>query len=141
MDKGIRLELLWHDVDVFEIRLVAWNGLFGGGADVYLAIGSLKERAEKLDGFPRSPADNREVIFGAFGPEYAGGAVSLRFFCGDGAGHAYVDLKIESDSQSGRMVQSVAMSLSIEPAAVDLFVDELRRLEDEKKGTARLGAV
>jgi hypothetical protein len=33
------------------------------------------------------------------------------------------------------------MSIRIEPAAVDSFVDELRRLDEERLGTAYLRAV
>jgi len=68
MDTGIRLEFLWNDADIVEVRLSAWNGLFGGSANIYAAIGGLSESAQKLKGFPRNPSDKRILEFGAFAP-------------------------------------------------------------------------
>jgi hypothetical protein len=141
VNKGFQLDVKWHDKDLLEVRITAWNGAFGGEADVYLSIGGLGETAEKLSGFPRNPTDKREVIFGHFGPGQAGGAGGMRFYCADGAGHAYVESKIESDGQVAGITQSVVLSLLIEPAALDSFVEDLRRLDAEKTGTAYLCAV
>lgn len=141
MYKGFEFDVKWHDSDVLEVGIAAWNGGFGGTADVYVAIGGLGEMAEKLKGFPRGVTDSREVVLGAFGPEWAGGAVSMRFHCVDGAGHTYVESRIESKSQKAGITQSVLLILPIEPAALDSFVEDLRRLEAEKTGTAHLRAV
>ncbi len=140
MNKGFQVDVKWNDNDLHEVRIAAWNGAFGGAADVYLPIGGLRETAQKLEGFPRSAIDNREVVFGNFGRKWAGGALSMRFYCADGAGHAYVESKIESDDQVAGVTQSVVLSLFIEPAALDSFVEDLRRLEAEKTGTAYLCA-
>jgi len=140
MNKGVKLEVKWHDADVVEVRITAWNGAFGGTVDVYTGIGGLGEAAEKLEGFPRSSSDNREVVLGHFGQEWAGGAVSMRFYCADGAGHAYLESRMESDGQVAGVTQSVVLSLHIEAAALDSFVEDLRRLEAEKIGTASLRA-
>jgi hypothetical protein len=140
MDKGFQFDVNWHDNDVLDVRVGAWNGAFGGTVDVYVAIGGLREAAETLDGFPRSAADKREVVFGQFGREWAGGAVSMRFYCADEAGHAYVESRMESDGQVAGITQSTVLVLRIEPAALDSFVEDLRRLETKKTGTASLRA-
>jgi hypothetical protein len=140
LNRGFELNVKWYDADLLEVGIAAWNGAFGGAADVYLSIGRLREIAEELEGFPRSPADKREVLFGRFGQEWAGGAVSMRFYCADRAGHAYVESKIESDRRIAGVTQSVVLSLGIEPAALDSFVEDLRRLDIEKTGSARLCA-
>jgi hypothetical protein len=77
MDIGFRFEVRWNDEDVFKVRVTAWNGAFGGSADAYVPIGGLTEAAAKLEGFPRQPSDIRELQFGAFGPEWAGGAANM----------------------------------------------------------------
>jgi hypothetical protein len=141
MNKGFQLDVKWHDNDLLEVRITAWNGAFGGAADVYLPIGGLRETAEKLSGFPRNPTDKREVLFGRFGPVQAGGAVGMRFYGADGAGHTYVESKIESDNQIAGVNESVVLSILIEPAALDSFVEDLRRLDAEKTGAACLCAV
>jgi hypothetical protein len=141
MDKGFQFDVKWHDNHVVEVHVTAWNGAFGGAANVYVAIGRLKETAEKLEGFPRSPRDSREVVLGRFGPEWGGGAISMRFYCPDGAGHAYVESRIESERAIAGITQSIALVLGIEPAALDSLVKDLRRLEAEKTGTAHLRTI
>ncbi len=141
MDIGFRFEVIYKDSYLLEVRLSAWNGAFGGAADLYVGIGQLEETAAKLKGFPNHPSDTREVILGDFGPKSAGGGVSMRFYCTDASGHASVESKIESDSLSGKPAQCVTLSLPIEAAAVDSFVDELRRLGADGTGIARLKGV
>ncbi len=107
MDKGLQLGAKWHDADVRQIRIACSNGGFGGMADAYVGIGELEQAAQTLRGFPRSATDKREVIFGQFGPEMAGGAASMRFFCADGAGHAHVEIRMEAGRQLAGITQSV----------------------------------
>jgi hypothetical protein len=135
---GLQLDLVWRDEDLFDIHVSAWNGAFGGVAELYVVIGGLEELANKLSGFPRDPKDVREVVLGSFGREFAGGAASLRFYCADRAGHSYLESKIESESESAGVVQYAIISMPIEAAAIDSFVIDLRRLERERSGTAIL---
>jgi len=100
MEAGFQLTVIWGDADVTRIRVSAWNGLFGGTADVYVGIGRLGEAAAQLEGFPKDPLRCSGSHLWAFGPEYAGGGVSMRFHCVDGAGHLSVDSRIESDYDS-----------------------------------------
>src|SRR5713101_5358527 len=133
---GFQLNVMYGDNDVMNIRVSAWNGAFGGVADVYEGIGQLEQIAETLRGFPVDPSDTREVSLGDFGPKSAGGGVSLRFYCADRAGHTYVDSKIESDHDSAGKAQSVILTLPVEAAAVDSFVEELRHLGADRAGRA-----
>jgi hypothetical protein len=138
VDIGFQFEAIWQDNDVIEVRVLASNGIFCGRADVYVGIGQLEELSASLRGFPTQSSDTREVVFGAFGPKSAGGGVSMRFYCADGAGHALVDSKLESDHGANGRAQSVALTLSVEASAVDLFIDELRQLGANRAGMACL---
>jgi hypothetical protein len=140
-DIGFQFEIIYKDVHLLKIRISAWNGSFGGTADVYVGIDQLKETATKLQRFPLDLSDVREVTFGGFGPKLAGGGVSMRFYCADRAGHTYVDSKIESGYDSAGKAQSVIMTLTIEPAAVDSFVEELGQLGADQAGQACLKGV
>jgi hypothetical protein len=62
MDTGFRITVIWSDNDATKIRVSAWNGLFGGAADVYVGIVQLGETAAQLQGFPKTPSDVREVM-------------------------------------------------------------------------------
>ena len=144
MNLGLQLKYLWHDVDVFEIEAVASNGKFSGASDAYVSIGGLAEAAETVKGFPRDLSDVREFEFGAFGRESAGGAVHVRFSCMDGAGHAVVELRFESEyernagSDWNRPAETANFFGKVEASAVDDFVAELRLLEENKSGVASL---
>jgi len=141
---GLQLKYLWHDVDVFEVKVMASNGEFSGAAKTYVSIGAFAEAAEVLKGFPRDLSDVRELKFGEFGRESAGGCAHLRFFCKDSAGHAVVEFRIESEDESNTgsqwnlPEQSVHFFAEIEASAVDDFVADFRQLEENKRGSASL---
>ncbi len=78
---GSSLEILWSDEDLFDVKVVTWNGWFGGVAKLQVEIGVLNKLAAIISGFPRDANDARETVLGAFGREYAGGAAALRLFC------------------------------------------------------------
>jgi hypothetical protein len=138
MESGLQLDVLYQDSDLAKIRVSASNDVFGGTADVYLGLGQLAEVAAQLEGFPTGFEDSREITLGSFEPQSAGGGVSMRFYCVDRSGHAYVETKIESDQDSAGKVQSAILLVPIEASAVDLFVDELRRVNSGKATTACL---
>lgn len=135
---GISVEILWSDDDLFDVKVVAWNGAFGGAAALYMEIGGFDRLAATISGFPKDNKDVREVVLGAFGREYAGGAASFKLFCIDRAGHAYVESKIESGEESAGVFQTATLTMPVEPSAIDRFVRELRTLERHKQGTALL---
>jgi hypothetical protein len=128
MEVGFQFEIIYQDNDLVEIRVSAWNGVFGGSSDVYVNKGDLQTIAGKLAGFPNSPSDTRDFTLGSFDRESAGGGVHMKFSCIDRSGHAQIEARIESDDKSGRR-QSVALSQPIEASAVDSFVTELSGLE------------
>jgi hypothetical protein len=123
MEIGLQLEVIYQDNDLVEVRVSAWNSLFGGSSDVYLNKGELRELAGKLRGFPNSPS--------------AGGRVLINFHCTDGSGHAHVEAKIESNDAAGSR-QSAILFLPIEASAVDSFVDALSGLEESVNAAAFL---
>ena len=69
------------------------------------------------------------------------GASKMRFHCLDGAGHAYVELTIDSNCTTGGTIQTAILTLPIEASAVDVFVDGLARLELKRAGSAYLRGV
>jgi hypothetical protein len=144
MIAGLNIEPLWSDVDVIKASISAFNGEFGGVAEVYIGIGGLAEAASLLEGFPRASSDVRELEFGTFSSGFAGGGVYLHFSCADGAGHAIVEVRIASEStreMGGRLnrpAQSAHFLALLEANAVDEFVADLRRSETTLTGAAFL---
>lgn len=140
MEQGFKFEVIWRDNDVLELRASAFNGTFSGVTDVYEDIHGLSEIAAKIQGFPTNSSDFREVTLGAFGPKCAGGGISIRFYCADGSGHAYVESRIESGADTAGVTQSTILVVPIEAAAVDSFVAELHQMDKTKAGVACLRA-
>lgn len=138
MEPALKTAVLWSDADVFKLRISAWDGRFGGVADVYVPIGGLSEAAETLAGFPATTSDKREIELGAFGRDVAGGGARLRFYTQGSAGHCFVEVQIEACYNQSEAADNVSFRTSIEASAVDVFVQELQKLEAEKAGTGRL---
>ena len=135
---GFQFEVIYSDADLVQICVSAWNGSFGGIAELYEPLGTLGKAAVCLRGFPDSVKDVREITFGNFDRKFAGGGVSMRFHCIDGAGHAYVEAKIDSNFLTGGTTQNVVLAMPVEASAIDSFVKGLQRLETDHVGTAQL---
>jgi len=133
MDKGIRLRLIWEDTDMLEITFSAWNGEFGGVTKMYLEHGRLIEAVSLFEGFPQSPQDERKLMLGDFRPDGFGGA-TLRLYTKDLAGHPYVEVSLHTEDHE----QTVTLHAPFELAALDSFVSEMEKIEDEMYSTAFL---
>lgn len=129
----------YHDIDVVELKVSAWNGRFGGSTCLYVGHGHLADIATLLAGFPAGLEDQREVTFGGFGPQSAGGAMNLKFSCIDGAGHGQLHVTIEADCARGDLLaERVEMLCAFEPAALDQLVEQMRELNSSLTGLAVL---
>jgi hypothetical protein len=138
MVRGIEIRYLYHDNDVIQLQIVADNGRFRGTTRVYAGIGELSDIAESLRGFPEDPYDKRQVMFGQFGRKIAGGAVRLRLYCRDMAGHPVIEVKIEAAYAASYVAETMTALIDFEPAALDVFLQELPKLEKQFSGCAAL---
>lgn len=139
MDRCLRVTYRYHDTDVVEVEVSARNKSFSGSTCLYVGQGELGNVARLLTGFPTDVTDTREVVLGAFGLEYAGGAMKLQLSCSDGAGHCGLSIAIEADYKSrASRAERVELSTQIEPAALDLFVEQMHRLDTFLTGSAVL---
>lgn len=139
MQNGINLEVIWFDQDVIEVVLNCSNGHFSGVAEIYLSHDDLSEFARDLRGFPSSVGDSRRVELGTFNPSHSDGGVKLDFSCTDSSGHAVVEIRLRGDRCKGLgEPESVALRISIEPAAVDTFVEQLTMMGSEIGSSASL---
>jgi hypothetical protein len=134
MERGLNIKYLYHDDDILEIQVSAFDGQFAGVTALYVARDELRQSADSMQGFPTSRADEREVTWGAFGPEIAGGAARLKINCIDSALHVRVSIQIE-DADA---MQSAVVIAVLEPAAIDNFIPQLRRIDEELGGEATL---
>jgi hypothetical protein len=96
---------------------------------VYVASESLSKLAKTLSGFPSSPDDFRDFELGTFNPDHADGGARMHFFCKDAVGHSVVEVKLRGNACKGPgEMESVALRIPIQAAAVDDFVRQLQAL-------------
>ncbi len=130
MENGINIKVIYFDQEAIEVVLACSNGYFSGQAEIYLSHDGLSKFADALNGFPSSPNDSREIRLGALDESYADGGVLLNFRCRDSLGHAVVEIKLRGDGSKGfGELESVALRIPIEPAAIDVFTDQLRQMD------------
>ncbi|HTC36549.1 MAG TPA: hypothetical protein VK724_24420 [Bryobacteraceae bacterium] len=130
VENGINIKVIYFDQHVIEILFGCSNGYFSGQAEIYLSHDGLSKFADNLNGFPSSPSDSREVKLGTFDPTHADGGILMSFSCRDSLGHAIVEIKLRGDGSKGfGELESVALRIPIEPAAIDLFTEQLRQMD------------
>jgi hypothetical protein len=96
---------------------------------LYVTSGTLSKLAEALRGFPSRPDDFRDVELGTFNPKHADGGARMHFYCWDAAGHAAVEVKLRGGACGGvGELESVALRIPIQAAAVDKFIRQLMTL-------------
>lgn len=134
MEHGLRVRYLYHDNDILEVEVITSNGRFAGATALYIGRDELSLSADVLQHFPNSRSDERDVTWGAFGSESAGGALRLQFQCIDSALHVQISAQIE-DAEG---MQSALVIADVEPAAIDSFIPQLRRIQEELCGDAIL---
>jgi len=128
MKQGISISVEWWDEDVVIFVFSASNGTFCGEVKVYLEPNALEQFAKDLSGFPRDARDQREIDLGAFSIMHAGGGIQMRFACLDAACHPALDVKLRTQECCAfGDLQSVALRIPLEAAAVDDFVNHLRQ--------------
>jgi hypothetical protein len=141
---GLEFKCCWFDAHVLEISVTSTNGEFSGVAHPYISHDGLEKAVAILDKFPENNLDTRELTFGGSGEQFAGGYVNLKFSCRDLAGHGVIEVHIESKNERrssstwNQPSQFVRFFATIQPAAVDEFPKELRKLHQTREGTAWL---
>jgi hypothetical protein len=137
MQRGLTITAIDPDQDYLGIEVTASNERFAGSAWIYAGVEELSELAATMEGFPRSFEDRRTHEFGNRDPAFAGGFVGITLRCFDRAGHLAVDLVLEDDA--GRYPRARAeFGFQTEPAALDQFIECLRKVERARHGSASL---
>ncbi|MEO6209682.1 MAG: hypothetical protein ABIQ10_06090 [Gemmatimonadaceae bacterium] len=119
------------DPDYVRLDVTAADGRFAGSVEVYGGLGLVTDIADRLDGFPSSPTDRREILIGSLDPRVAGGWVKLLCVCVDRAGHPVIEVemrsKYEAHGLAAQAAQAAVVRLRVEAPAIDEFVQSLRQ--------------
>ena len=141
MEGFLKLEPIWEDESLLEIRISATNGKFSGETECYTSRAEIAELGSALNGFPVSPDSKVEFKTGG-NPNLS--FFSLNFYCADSLGHVSVRVRINhNENYSSDEIErySVEFDLRVEPSHIDRFVTLLDQVVKEELGsvTAELG--
>ena len=125
----LAVEVVWFDEHMLELSLRACSSNFAGQATFYAGLDEPQRFSKQIEGFPRTADDTREYEFGgADSPGYGGAKVRLS--CKDGSGHLLVRVSVyETYGEPGRVTESATVEFASVPSAVDLFVEDLQRMQ------------
>jgi hypothetical protein len=144
MDRGVRIARIWSDDDMVELTIEVADGTSHFANRVYVGFGHLADTIEKLDTFKTHIYGGLlDLRFGEFGCEYANGAFHALFHFAK-PGRLYITCRQESAFEEfGRktVASCATMYLSSEPALLDRFIEELKRIPVDAQGEAHLEAV
>jgi hypothetical protein len=126
---SLKIEVIWLDDHMLELCLSISSADFAGRASFYAAFDEPARFAKHIEGFPSNTDDIREYEFGGAGMrDYCGAKVRLS--CTDGSGHLVLQVTVHKNPDGLKAVaESATVQLHSVPAAVDVFVEDLRRMK------------
>jgi len=131
----LKIESIWEDDSLLEIKVVASNGKFSGEAECYTNRTTIAELGNSLIDFPNSL---ETIVEFTTGERDDLSFFSLKFYCGDGSGHIYMKVKICHNegysNKKGEQFSSV-FEIPVEPSQIDKFVKSLNRIAIEELGS------
>ena len=143
MKPGIHFKKIWFDNELIELRIEAFDGDSFFTTKVYVGHQDLDALIDGLNTFKDQVYGGIfDIQLGRFGPEYANGAFDARLHF-QNRGKIHVTIKSQSDYKEFgiKCVASEAtLYLISEPALLDKFIDELRKLQATVTDEATLEA-
>ena len=143
MKPGIRFKKIWFDNELVELRIESFDGDSFFTTKVYVGH---KDFEALIDGLNRFKDHVYGGIFdiklGGFGPEYANGAFDARLHF-QNRGKIHVTIKSQSDYKEfgiKTVASEATLYLVSEPALLDNFIGELRKLQAAVTDEASLEA-
>lgn len=138
--QGLRIKVVDPDDDYLGIDIQAANPRCAGSARIFAGLHELSTFANQIRGFPASVQDERVYEFGSRDRSIAGGYCKLHLRCVDHAGHPAVEIMVEDDERWYPFGHA-ELSIKVEAAGIDRFVERLFEIEREKSGEATLPAM
>lgn len=133
----MRLEVIWKDDDMLELKVSANNGRYSGITEVYDQKELLEDFANSLTGFPKG----KETLTHSAGEKNSYAYFEMRFYQLDPTGKIGVQITLEEnvateyrESEKDKLI----LELIAEPSAVDKFQKTLIRLAKTEEGIAEL---
>lgn len=133
----LKLEVIWKDDVMFELRVTASNVDFFGRTEVYDQSESLSQFASNLKGFPN---ENKTVFYEA-GKKDSYADFSMKCYPIGRIGRIGVEIHLESNVPTEYRQEEknkVKLEIIVEASAIDHFQRELCNLAKKQEGSAIL---
>ncbi len=133
----LKLEIVWKDDHMFELKINASNNLYSGVTEVYDTSESLYEFAQSLIEFPKY---EKQLIY-ELGKQDGYAFFSMRFYCIDGFGHIGVEIILEENVSTDYRKEEKSKAkfeIIVEPSAIDNFQKSLSTAAKKQDGIAIL---
>lgn len=133
----LKLEVVWKDEEMLELRVTAFNGQFYGNTKVYDQPINLLEFAKSLTGYPQ----NGQTLFYETGQKEGYAYFSMRYYPIDSWGHVGVEICMEGNTPTQYRCEEkskLKLEIVVEPNGIDSFQKELFRLIKNTEGEAIL---
>jgi hypothetical protein len=141
MNVGINFENIWHDEDMYELKISSSDGVSTFVHDVYVGYSTFDETIAGLESFKSQIYGGiYDLKFGSFGPEYASGAFHARFQF-QKLGKIHITIKCQSDFQDfgkKNVASEASLYLVTEPSLLDNFIRSIKSLNNGKSKNAYL---
>ena len=135
---------VWFDDDVIELKIDVSDGISSFSNRVYVGYSALADAVAQLDAFKdHIHGGLLDIRFGEFGLEYAKGAFHARLHFAK-PGRLYISSRQQSDFGEfsvAKVASEATLYLKTEPALLDNFIDEIKRLNAKKSEEAYLEAI
>jgi hypothetical protein len=133
MPADIAIKKIWSDDDMVEFEITTLDGCSQFCIKVYAVYSEFEALIADLDRFRKEVYDGiYDMELGEFGPEYANGAFHARLhFDPESHGKLSITVHAESDWRPFKKTQVASRAsfyLKSEPALLDNFISELRRI-------------
>lgn len=133
----LRLQVVWKDEHMFELKVTASNGSYFGTTNVYDTPEQVLKFAQTLMSFPLRNSD----IFYETGFKNEQASFSMHFYRIDNTGHIVLEIKLEdyvTTEYRHEHKNKIKIEISVEPNTIDEFQKDLSRLATKKDGIAIL---
>ena len=143
MSSGISFNKIWFDEDLIEFEISISDGVSLFCTKVYVGHQTFDELIADLNRFKSQIYGGIcDLRLGEFGPEYASGAFHARLhFHKPGRGRLFITVSAQSEWSEfteTKVASQATLYLTSEPALLDNFIEELKRLHEGKENEATL---
>jgi len=139
-ERYLKLEVIWKDDDMFELKVICSNGRYSGITEVYETQHSLLPFAKSLKGYPFNAGELSHCC----GEKDSYAFFQMKFYQIGMTGIVGVELLLEDNVSTEYRKEEkdkLKMELIVEPNSIVRFQKELEMIAMKEEGIAELTGI